>query len=180
MEKQKTSNSQSDLEKEEWNWRNQPTWLQALLQLASWPILLPVPQATNPSGVKSFCKYEFQSWGSCGPIYRLRAREGRGLPRGTQLVSQAPVSNLSSLWPPTFHSGQLLLGQKDHFSHRGGLQPVLSIGSNNDVNNGADKPLWSTHHSWAKGLHVSFYVILVTNHMEKIPLVLILSVKKQT
>ena len=25
MEKQKTSNSQSDLEKEEWNWRNQPT-----------------------------------------------------------------------------------------------------------------------------------------------------------
>ena len=32
MEKQKTSNSQSDLEKEEWNWRNQPTRLQALLQ----------------------------------------------------------------------------------------------------------------------------------------------------
>ena len=32
MEIQKTSNSQSDLEKEEWNWRNQPTWLQALLQ----------------------------------------------------------------------------------------------------------------------------------------------------
>ena len=32
MEIQKTSNSQSYLEKEEWNWRNQPTWLQALLQ----------------------------------------------------------------------------------------------------------------------------------------------------
>ena len=32
MEIQKTSNSQSDLEKEEWNWRNQPAWLQALLQ----------------------------------------------------------------------------------------------------------------------------------------------------
>ena len=29
---QKTSNSQSNLEKEEWNWRNQPAWLQALLQ----------------------------------------------------------------------------------------------------------------------------------------------------
>ena len=28
----KTSNSKSNLEKEEWNWRNQPTWLQALLQ----------------------------------------------------------------------------------------------------------------------------------------------------
>ena len=32
MEIQKTSNSQSYLEKEEWNWRNQPAWLQALLQ----------------------------------------------------------------------------------------------------------------------------------------------------
>ena len=28
----KTLNSQSNLEKEEWNWRNQPAWLQALLQ----------------------------------------------------------------------------------------------------------------------------------------------------
>ena len=36
MEIQKTSNSQSDLEKEEWNWRNQPTRLQALLQSHSY------------------------------------------------------------------------------------------------------------------------------------------------
>ena len=32
MEIQKTLNSQSNREKEEWNWRNQPAWLQALLQ----------------------------------------------------------------------------------------------------------------------------------------------------
>ena len=32
MEIQKTSNSQSNLEKEEWNWRNQLAWLQALLE----------------------------------------------------------------------------------------------------------------------------------------------------
>ena len=32
MEIHKTSNSQSNFEEEEWNWRNQPTWLQALLQ----------------------------------------------------------------------------------------------------------------------------------------------------
>ena len=32
MEIQKPSISQSNLEKEEWNWRNQPAWLQALLQ----------------------------------------------------------------------------------------------------------------------------------------------------
>ena len=28
----KTSTSQSNLEKEEWNWRNQPAWLQTILQ----------------------------------------------------------------------------------------------------------------------------------------------------
>ena len=32
MEIQKTSNSQSNLEKEEWNWRNQPASLQETLQ----------------------------------------------------------------------------------------------------------------------------------------------------
>ena len=32
MEMQKTLNSQSNLEKEEWNWRNQPAWLLSLLQ----------------------------------------------------------------------------------------------------------------------------------------------------
>ena len=31
MEIQKTSNSQSNLEKEEWNWRNQPACLQTIL-----------------------------------------------------------------------------------------------------------------------------------------------------
>ena len=30
MEIQKTSNSQTNLEKEEWNWRNQPAWLHIL------------------------------------------------------------------------------------------------------------------------------------------------------
>ena len=32
METQKTLNSQSSLEKEEWSWRNQPSWLQIILQ----------------------------------------------------------------------------------------------------------------------------------------------------
>ena len=32
MEIQKTLNSQSNLEKEEWNWRNQPAQLQTTLQ----------------------------------------------------------------------------------------------------------------------------------------------------
>ena len=32
MEIQKTSNSQSNLKKEEWNWKNKHTWLQTILQ----------------------------------------------------------------------------------------------------------------------------------------------------
>ena len=32
MKIQKSLNSQSNLEKEEWTWRNQPSWLQAILQ----------------------------------------------------------------------------------------------------------------------------------------------------
>ena len=32
METQKTPNSQSNLEKEDWSWRNQPSWLQTILQ----------------------------------------------------------------------------------------------------------------------------------------------------
>ena len=35
MEIQKTSNSQSNLKKEEWNWRNQPAWLQAVYYKAT-------------------------------------------------------------------------------------------------------------------------------------------------
>ena len=35
METQKTLNSQSNLEKEEWSWRNQPAWLQTVLQIYS-------------------------------------------------------------------------------------------------------------------------------------------------
>ena len=35
MEIQKTLNHESNLEKEEWNWRNQPDWLQTILQSCS-------------------------------------------------------------------------------------------------------------------------------------------------
>ena len=33
METQKTPNSQRSLEQEEWSWRNQPSWLQIILQI---------------------------------------------------------------------------------------------------------------------------------------------------
>ena len=35
MEIKKTLNRQSNLEKEEWNWKNQPAWLQTILQTYS-------------------------------------------------------------------------------------------------------------------------------------------------
>ena len=35
METQKTQTSQSSLEKEDWSWRNQPSWLQVILQTYS-------------------------------------------------------------------------------------------------------------------------------------------------
>ena len=35
METQKNSNGQSNLQKEEWNWRNQPAWFQTILQIYS-------------------------------------------------------------------------------------------------------------------------------------------------
>ena len=44
MEIQKTSNSQSNLEKEKWNWRNQPAWLQAIIQSNSHEDSMVLPQ----------------------------------------------------------------------------------------------------------------------------------------
>ena len=35
MDIKKISNSKSNLDKEEWNWRNQPDWLQTILQIDS-------------------------------------------------------------------------------------------------------------------------------------------------
>ena len=39
MKIQKTSNSQNSIEKEEWGWRNQPAWLQAILHSYSHQIV---------------------------------------------------------------------------------------------------------------------------------------------
>ena len=44
METQKTLNSQCSLEKEEWSWRNQPSWLQIILQSYSHQDSMVLPQ----------------------------------------------------------------------------------------------------------------------------------------
>lgn len=136
---------------------------------------LPVPQATNPSGVKSFCKYELQSWGSCGLIYS-KGQKGQGLAQGhtahpAKLLPQ--ISVLSGLPPSTQVScdwGKRVISAAWEVSSQSlALTVIMMLISLYEAPTS----------SWAKGLHVSFYVILVTNHMEKMPLVLILLVKKQ-
>ena len=44
MEIQKSSNSQSSLEKEEWNWKNQPAWLKTILHSYSHQDLMVLAQ----------------------------------------------------------------------------------------------------------------------------------------
>ena len=44
METQKTPNSQSSLEKEKWSWRNQPSWLQIILQSYSHQVSMVLAQ----------------------------------------------------------------------------------------------------------------------------------------
>ena len=46
MEIQKTLNSQSNLKKEEWNWRKQPAWLQTILQNPTFDSLLSIVKQT--------------------------------------------------------------------------------------------------------------------------------------
>ena len=57
MEIQKTSNSQSNLEKEEWNWRNQPAGLQALLQSHSHQDSMVLVQRQKYRSMVQICFY---------------------------------------------------------------------------------------------------------------------------
>ena len=46
IKKKKTLNSQSNLKKEEWNWRKQPAWLQTILQNPTFDSLLSIVKQT--------------------------------------------------------------------------------------------------------------------------------------
>ena len=52
IETQETSNSQSNLEKEEWNCRNQPVWLQTILQSDSHQDSMVLGQRQNYRSMK--------------------------------------------------------------------------------------------------------------------------------
>ena len=67
MEIHNTLNSQSNLEKEEWNWRNQPAWLQALLQSHSHQDSMVLAQRQKYRSMAVFLEMQKLSW-SMGDI----------------------------------------------------------------------------------------------------------------
>ena len=75
MEIQKTSNSQRNLEKEEWNWRNQPAWLQALLQSHSHQDSMVLAQRQKYRSMKQNRKPRDKSTQLWTPYLRLRRQE---------------------------------------------------------------------------------------------------------
>ena len=75
MERQKTSNSQSDLEKEEWNWRNQPAGLQALLQSHSHQDSMVLAQRQKHRSMEQNIKPRDKSTHLWSPYLRQRRQE---------------------------------------------------------------------------------------------------------
>ena len=71
----KTSNSQSNLEKEEWNWRNQTAWLQALLQSHSHQDSMVLAQRQKHRSMKQNRKPRDKSMHLWTPYLRQRRQE---------------------------------------------------------------------------------------------------------
>ena len=75
MEIQKILNSQSNLEKEEWNWRNQPAWLQALLQSRNHQDSMVLAQRQKYRSMEQNRKPRDKSTHLCTPYLRQRRQE---------------------------------------------------------------------------------------------------------
>ena len=71
----KTSNSQSTLKKEEWNWRNQPVWLQALLQSHSHQDSMVLAQRQKHRSMEQNRKHRDKSTDLGAPYLRQRRQE---------------------------------------------------------------------------------------------------------
>ena len=75
MEIQKTSNSQNNVEKEEWNWRNQPAWLQAILQSHSHQDSMVLAQRQKHRSIEQNRKPRDKSMHLCTPYLWQRRQE---------------------------------------------------------------------------------------------------------
>ena len=71
----KTLNSQSNLEKEEWNWRNQPAWLQAIIQSHSHQDRMVLAQRQKYRSIVQNRKPKDKSMHLWSPYLRQRRQE---------------------------------------------------------------------------------------------------------
>ena len=78
----KTSNSQSNLEKEEWNWRNQPAWLQNILQSHSYQDSMVLAQRQIYRSMEQNRKHRDKSMNLWSPYLRQR-RQGYTMEKKT-------------------------------------------------------------------------------------------------
>ena len=89
MEIQKTSNSQGNLEKEEWNWRNQPAQLQALLQSHSHQDSMVLAQRQKHRSMEQNRKSRDKSMNLWTPYLRQRRQGYTMEKKTTSLTSSA-------------------------------------------------------------------------------------------
>ena len=75
VEIKKTPNSQSSLEKEEWSWRNQPSWLQIILQSYSHQDSMVLAQKQNYSSMEQDRKPRNKSMHLCVPYFWQRRQK---------------------------------------------------------------------------------------------------------
>ena len=75
METQKTPNSQSSLEKEEWSWRNQPSWLQIILQSYSHQDSMVLAQKQKYRPMEQYRKPRNKSMSLWVPYFWQRRQE---------------------------------------------------------------------------------------------------------
>ena len=75
METQKTLNSQSSLEKEEWSWRNQPSWLQITLSSYSHQVSMVLAQKQKYRPIEQDRKPRNQPMHLRVPYFQQRRQE---------------------------------------------------------------------------------------------------------